>query len=127
MREAHRRREAAARRDLRRKNYVFRIDLIALAQQLAQLRSPYRRFPFVELFVQGHTTHGQRLRFEQAGAAQMQHHFGNTAGEKHLDGWMISRTVWQRVHDSWNESIDSGPIVGTGAAQTSRMCDCGQM
>ena len=48
---------------------------------------------------------------QETGAAQVEHHLGNAAGQKHLDGGKAAGTVGQRVHQARNLPVDLGPIL----------------
>ena len=58
--------------------------------------------PPVEAGVERFAADGLDAAVEQACRAQVQHHFGNAAGEKHLHGREAARAVGQRVDEARN-------------------------
>jgi hypothetical protein len=73
------------------------------------------------LLAEGHAADGERARVEEPGAAQVQHDFGDAAGEKHLNGRMIPRPVRERVDDAWHAAVDIRPVASGRAAQPGGM------
>ena len=57
----------------------------------------------------------------------MQHHLGDTAGEKDLNRRMMPRTVRQGVDDARHAAVDVGPVLRGRAAQAGRVRDRGQV
>src|SRR5450432_4027004 len=57
----------------------------------------------------------------------MEHHFRSATGEEYLHCSEIARTIRQRVDQSWYVEVYMCPIASAGAAQTSGVCNRGNV
>ena len=114
-------------RRLRRHDHVVRIDAVLGAKTGAKGGAALRRFPRVELLAERHAAHCQSGSVQEPGTAEVQHDLGYAPSLKHLHGWMVLRTVRQRVHETRHPPADIGPVGGARAAETCGVGHGGQV
>ncbi len=79
--------------------------------------------PGVQHFAQRTAGDGQHLQIEQARFAQMQHHFGHSAGQKHAHRGMSDRPVRQGIDKARDAAVDVVPIFDRRPPQAGGMGD----
>ena len=108
-------------------DHVVRIHAVGGLQALAQRAPALGPLPPVEAPGQRLAADGEAALVEKPGAAQMQHHLGDAAGQEHAHRRVIARPVGQHVDQARHAAVDVRPVLDGGPAETRRMRDGGEM
>ena len=96
---------------IRRHDDRVGIDLVAFLQQCAKPGTAFGLRPPVQDRTQFLARDRQRIEFEQAELAEVEHHLRHAAGEEDADRGVPDRAVGQRVNESRHAAIEEGPVI----------------
>ncbi len=85
--------------------------LSRVRQQFAEARAALGLRPPVEVLSERVARRRERVEFEQAEFAQVQHHLRHAAGEEHPHRRVVHRAVRQRVHQPRHAAVVERPVV----------------
>ena len=79
---------------------VVGIDAVARGQVLAQFVAAWAALPPVQAAIERLSGNGLYPGVEQARPSQVEHHLGQSSGQKDLHGGEVAGTIGQRVHQA---------------------------
>ena len=106
---------------------VIGIDAVAVAEHLTNRDAAFGLLPPVEHGSELLSGHGQCAGIEQAGAAEVQHDFGNASGHEDLHRGEVAGAVGKGVDDTRDFAVNAVPVIDRGAAQAGRVGDGGDV
>ena len=77
---------------------------------MAQVAAPVGSLPPLQNLSQRQPGHGLGIQLQEFEIPQMEHHFGDAAGQEDANGRMVSGAVGEDIHNAWHLAVYSGPV-----------------
>ena len=91
------------------------VDVIKLSEFFFEAGAAFGVFPPFEIFAKGLAGDGHGVEVEFSGFAEVEHDFGDAAGEEDLHGGEVSGSIGEVVDETGDVGIEATPVIDGGS------------